>query len=142
MKKVMLHHVDAIRIIFLFVLMASCISHAQAQKIYYDQMTRRARNHLCAATITGIPVMGSGLFLALAGFALGNQYNRDAGYNPSEYEQEQKDDATMRNVGIAFFLVGGIVFIAGRSYDNKHKQDYKISLCTPRKNEIGLAYNF
>jgi len=133
------------QIILVFAFMGFFTAKVKAQKIYYDQM--RKRHQLCAGTIVGISTMGSGVFLALAGALLdyentGNQAYSGSMSSPAQYEADHKSDVAIRNIGLGLFLAGGIVFIAGRSYDDKHKNDHKISLVAPKKNEIGLAYNF
>ena len=113
----------------------------QAQKL--EQMSKR--RHIGTTTIVGISTLGTGVMASfvglLADYSAGSVSSRsNTPSSNAKYDEDHNTAVVIRDVGIGLVVVGGIIFIIGRSDDQLYNP--KLSIIAPKRNEIGLAYNF
>jgi hypothetical protein len=115
-----------------------CIYNAQAQKIYYDQMPKK--RYIPVAKIVGGSVAVSGAIIAAMGFMV-----YTLSYDESNTTQQiQSNDNTYHAVLITglVMVAGGLICIANAPGRPGKANRYGLQIIAPKKNELGLAYNF
>jgi hypothetical protein len=136
-------------IILQLVLSALFITNLQAQKVYDN--AKPLKRHMCAATIVGMSSLTVGVGMTVVGlgmeWAAGTEveHGGNISQNPGLEAQYQHDNNTalaVRDVGLVLGAGGLVLLITGVIGDRQHNHKPKFSLVAPKKNAIGLAYNF
>jgi len=89
---------------------------------------------ICAATITGAVFMSVGFTIFWVG--IGEQI--DDGLSGSG----SSSGGSLSGAGVGLFAVGTGLLIGGIIHDVHTNRGSRWSIITPRKNQVGLAYNF
>ena len=99
------------------------------------------RHHMCAVHIIGLSAMGVGAIATIAGIAIIDGRLNSPQPHGSDNAFSVGPLLTVAG-GTLLFYSGGIMAIVGGIHDRRMRRLGKWSLIAPRKNQIGLAYNF
>ena len=99
------------------------------------------RHHMCAVHIIGLSAMGVGIIAIIAGIVI----IADAPNSPQPNASDNAvswGGAGVVACGGLFFYAGAGMAIGGGIHDRRMRRLGNWGLVVPRKNQIGLAYNF
>jgi hypothetical protein len=115
------------------------ISNTQGQGFFRDRMQQRPNiNPLKVGGIVSMSMGGAAAFLGFFIYATGSSSQGSNGSNSSYSENNHNTAIAVMGIGAGLIVVGGVLLIVGGTQSHNKKW----GLITPKKNEVGLAYNF
>ena len=127
------------KFVLVVALVMLCISHTQAQPFFRDRMPQRPP--ISVATACGITSCSLGVVSLAIGGLIYLVNASSAGSSNSSYSQsDQNTSYLFLGTGAVLAIAGGILIGAGTSHNHEHSRRW--SAVAPKRNELGLAYNF
>jgi len=129
-------------LLLLIAVHALCSSRSLGQPPKFHDLRHR-HTSLSPLTVTGITLTGAGVFpLVFGGFYyLTNGDTGGRGSNSTGPTHQDNTGPVMMEIGGGMVLVGCMLMAAGFEHTRQQKAK-RLSVVAPKRNQLGLAYNF